>query len=156
MQQREPVHLRDASLSVRCTGLDAFRNMPAAAESTVRIIGDWNDVRAELPDGTRLEVASSVSLSGLLDLFDHIEQRRCGRPIVGMGPVPVVLDGEDVTLGFRIPLVGTRSEAIDAVEALVGGVFAQLRDHGIDSRDVATRMEHVVDVVALHDRLRDA
>lgn len=134
--------------------------MPAAAESTVRIIGDWNDVRAELPDGTRLEVASSVSLSGLLDLFDHLEHRRCGRPIVGMGPVPVVLDGDDVTLGFRIPLVGTRSEAQTAIEGLVAEVFDQLRGHGIDSRGVATRMEDAfdtaVDVVALHDRLRDA
>ncbi|MFB6104764.1 MAG: hypothetical protein ABEJ57_06755 [Halobacteriaceae archaeon] len=157
MQQRTPISLRDATLSVRCTGLDAFRDAPDAAESTVRIIGDWNDVRAELPDGTRMEVASSVSLTGLLDLLDHVDARRCGRPIVGMGPVPVVLDGEEVTLGFRVPLVGTRGEAIDAVEGLVEAVFAQLRAHDIDSRAVADRIgstiEGGVDVVALHDRL---
>lgn len=160
MQQREPVHLQDVSLSVRCTGLEAFRNDPDAAESTVRIIGDWNDVRAELPDGTRLEVASSVSLPGLLNLLEHLDKRRCGRPVVGMGPVPVVLDGDDVTLGFRIPLVGTRDEAVSTVESLVDGVFAQLRAHGIDSRAVAQRVgdavDGAIDVVALHDRLGEA
>lgn len=159
MQQRDPVHLRDATLSVRCTGLEAFRNDPESAESTVRIIGDWNDVRAELPDGTRLEVASSVSLTGLLTLLDHVYSRRCGRPIVGMGPVPVVLDGEEVTLGFRIPLVGTRTETLDAIEGLVGGIFHQLRANGIESRSVAKRVgeavDGAVDVVELHDRLGD-
>lgn len=157
MQQRDPVHLRDATLSVRCTGLDAFRDDPAAAESTVRIIGDWNDVRAELPDGTLLEVASSVSLTGLLDLLEHIQDRRCGRPIVGMGPVPVVMEGETVTLGFRVPLVGTRQQAKDAVEGLVGTIFDQLRSNDIDSRGVATRVgdtiDGAIDVVELHDRL---
>jgi|GEM_PF-3322290 len=159
MQQRKPISLRDATLSVRCTGLDAFRDAPDAAESTVRIIGDWNDVRARLPDGTRMEVASSVSLTGLLDLFGHVDARRCGRPIVGMGPVPVVLDGEEVTLGFRVPLVGSRREALAAVEGLIDAVFDQLRTHGIDSRAVAARVgdtiEDGVDVVALHDRLID-
>lgn len=159
MQQRDPVYLDDATISVRCTGLDAFRDAPAAAESTVRIIGDWNDVRAELPDGTRLEVASSVSLTGLLDLFDHVDNRRCGRPIVGMGPVPVVHDGDDVTLGFRVPLVGTREQALDAVEGLVGAIFAQLRANGIDSHAVAQRLDETtdttVDVLTLHDRLAD-
>lgn len=160
MQQRDPVYLRDATLSVRCTGLDAFRDAPDAAESTVRIIGDWNDVRAELPDGSLLEIASSVSLTGLLTLLEHVQDRRCGRPIVGMGPVPVVMDGEDVTLGFRIPLVGSREEALDAVEGLVGTIFDQLRAHDIDSRQVANRVGDAtdcsIDVVELHDRLETA
>lgn len=158
MQQRDPVHLSDATLRVRCTGLDAFPDAPEAAASTVRIIGDWNDVRAELPDGTLLEVASSVSLTGLLDLLEHVRDRRCGRPIVGMGPVPVVLEGDDVTLGFRVPLVGSQAQAMDAIEGLVDNIFGQLRDHDIDSRDVAARvgetMDGAVDVVELHDRLQ--
>lgn len=158
VQLQRPLPVADVSLDIRCSGLPTFTESPEEAVSTVQAIGDWNEIRAQLPDGEERRVAGGVTLPGLLELREHVERGGRGSPVVGMEAVPVVKKGDRVTLGFRPPLFGRREEALDAVDDMLDTLFGLLRSHGVDSRAVAERValthgRSLGDPVAVHDRL---
>jgi hypothetical protein len=158
VRPRRPLSLEKVELELRCTGLPTFAQMPDAAVSTVQAVGGWNEIRARLPDGEARRVAGGVTLPGLLSLRTHLSRECRGAPVVGLEAVPVVFEDEEVTLGFRPPVVGTTEEAMDVVDDLLDSLFERLRDNGLDSRAVAERIasdrgQTVGDPVAVHDRL---
>lgn len=158
MRPSQPLSLEEVDLELRCTGLPTFAQMPDAAVSTVQAVGGWNEIRARLPDDEARRVAGGVTLPGLLSLRTHLCRESSGAPVVGLEAVPVVFDGDTVTMGFRPPVVGSTEDAIDAVDDLLDSLFERLRDNGLDSRAVAQRIasdrgQSVGDPVAVHDRL---
>lgn len=158
MRPQRPLPVAEVSLDIRCYGLPTFTESPEEAVSTVQAIGDWNEIRARLPDGEERRVAGGVTLPGLLELRDHVERGDPGTPVVGMEAIPVVTDGDRVTLGFRPPVSGRREEILAAVDDMLATLFGLLRSHGVDSRAVAERVallrgRSLGDPVAVHDRL---
>lgn len=158
VRPHRPLPVSEVSLDLRCSGLPTFTESPEEAVSTIQAIGDWNEIRARLPDGEERRVAGGVTLPGLLELREHVERGSRGAPVVGMEAVPVVNDGERVTLGFRPPLSGRQEEALAAVDDMLETLFGLLRSHGVDSRAVAERVavsrgRSLGDPVAVHDRL---
>ncbi|MFB6112025.1 MAG: hypothetical protein ABEJ35_05755 [Halobacteriaceae archaeon] len=160
MRPRKPLPLSAVELELRCTGLEAFADAPDAAASTIRAVGDWNELRATPEGGETRRIAAGVTLPGLLSLWDHVAAERDGAPVVGMEAVPILIDAERVSLGFRPPLVGDLTTALVAVEGLLEEFFATLRTHGLDSRELARRAATIRgtgpgEIMALHDRLED-
>lgn len=155
---QRPLPVADVSLEIRCSGLRTFTESSKEAVSTIRAIGDWNEIRARLPNGEERRVAGSVTLPGLLELREHIERGEAGAPVVGMEAVPVVTDSDSVTIGFRPQLAGRREDAIAAVDDVLDTLFGLMRSHGLDSRAVVERValcrgRALGDPVAIHDRL---
>lgn len=158
MRPRRPIPLAEVELELRCTGLRSFDGAPEAALSTVHAVGDWNEIRARLPDGERRRVADGVTLPGVLTLRKHLVRGESGAPVVGMEAVPIVFDDDEVTMGFRPPLAGSSDTALSAIDGLLDSFFQTLRSNGLDSRSVAKRLSGFrgrgfEDPVALHDRL---
>lgn len=158
MRPQRPIPVADVSLDIRCSGLPTFTETPEEAVSTIQAIGDWNEIRARLPEGEERRVAGGVTLPGLLELREHVDRGNRGAPVVGMEAVPVINEGDRITIGFRPPLAGHREDALAAVDDMLETLFGLMRSHGVDSRAVVERValsrgRSLGDPIAVHDRI---